>query len=235
MCGRFTLILDPASLREDLDLGEIPENLPPRYNVAPSQPVALVRDGATRAVEFFRWGLIPSWAKDPEIGNRMINARSETLLEKPSFKTAFIRRRCAILADGFYEWHRPGGKSARPQPYYFQLADQKPFAFAGLWDRWLSPDGSEVPTCTIITCQANERVGAFHDRMPVILDAEGMWDWLDPQAQQIALVAQLQPYPADKMTARPVSTRINSPALDTAECIAPFILPGAGQTPTLDI
>jgi putative SOS response-associated peptidase YedK len=231
MCGRFTLILDPVALREDLDLGNIPEGMPPRYNVAPSQPVAVVRDGQARSVELYRWGLIPSWAKDPSIGNRLINARAETLQEKPSFRTAFTRRRCLILADGFFEWRRSTGKTVRSQPFYFRLADGKPFAFAGLWDLWTPPDGSELPTCTIITTQANARVGEVHDRMPVILDAAAMWDWLDPQARPAELTGLLQPYPAEKMSATPVSTIINSPTIDTPECIAPVVLPDFGRDP----
>ena len=230
MCGRFTLILDPADLRKELNLGEIPEGLPPRYNVAPSQPVAVVRDAGARAVEFFQWGLIPSWAKDPSIGSRMINARSETLLEKPSYKTAFSRRRCLVLADGFYEWRHPAGKNARPQPYYFRLADGKPFAFAGLWDFWQSGDGSEVSSCTIITCPANERVGAYHDRMPVILDGGHLWPWLDPQAKPADLLAQLAPYPAERMAAYPVSNLINNPSNDSRECIVPLSNLDPGQT-----
>jgi putative SOS response-associated peptidase YedK len=226
MCGRFTLILDPVALREDLDLGNIPEGMPPRYNVAPSQPVAVVRDGQARAVELFRWGLIPSWAKDPSIGNRMINARAETLLEKPTFKAAFTRRRCLVLADGFFEWKHAAGKAARSQPYYFRLADGKPFAFAGLWDLWTPADGSELPTCTVITTQANARVGEVHDRMPVILDAATMWDWLDPQARPADLTGLLRPYPPEKMSTQPVSTMVNSPSVDTPECIAPVSLPG---------
>jgi putative SOS response-associated peptidase YedK len=226
MCGRFTLILDPVALREDLDLGESTTELAPRYNIAPTQPVAVVADAQKRAIGMFRWGLIPSWAKDPSIGNRLINARAETLMEKPSFKTAFQRRRCLILADGFFEWHRPAGKAARPQPYYFRLADGKPFAFAGLWDLWMSPDGSEVPTCTIITCQANEQVGQFHDRMPVMLTGERLWKWLDPRATPVDLQAQLRPYPADLMSAYPVSPVINSPTVDSEECITPIRMQG---------
>jgi putative SOS response-associated peptidase YedK len=229
MCGRFTLILDPAALREDLDLGPAPFDLPPRYNVAPTQPVAVVRDGESRAVELYRWGLIPSWAKDPSIGSRMINARAETILEKPTFKAAFGRRRCLILADGFYEWDKLGGKAGRRQPYYFKLTDGKPFAFAGLWDLWTPPDGSELPTCTIITCAANERVGQIHERMPVMLDAEYMWTWLDPQARPADLLALLRPYPADKMTEYPVSSAVNSPSVDSPDCIAPAAKPDANE------
>jgi putative SOS response-associated peptidase YedK len=228
MCGRFTLILDPAALREDLDLGEATATteLAPRYNIAPTQPVAVVADAQKRAIGMFRWGLIPSWAKDPAIGNRLINARAETLQEKPSFRTAFNRRRCLILADGFYEWQRPAGKASRSQPYYFRLADGKPFAFAGLWDLWQSADGSEVPTCTIITTQANAQVGRIHDRMPVILTGERLWEWLDPRAKPADLQAQLRPYAADLMTTYAVSPAINSPAVDTAELIEPVSVQG---------
>lgn len=221
MCGRFTLILEPSPLQEELQLGDLPEGLGPRYNVAPSQPVAAVTDAGSRNVSLLQWGLIPSWAKDPSIGSRMINARSETLLEKPSFRTAFARRRCLILSDGFYEWFHPAGKGSRAQPYFFQLAGGKPFAFAGLWDLWHSPEGQDVQSCTIITCAANALVSQYHDRMPVILDAAHLWQWLDPRAGIPALQGMLAAYSPEQMTARPVSGRINNPAYDAPDCIEP--------------
>ncbi len=222
MCGRFTLILEPSELQEELHLGDIPEDLPPRYNVAPTQPVAVVSDPVSRAVELYQWGLIPSWAKDASIGSKLINARSETLLEKPSFKSAFAHRRCLILADGFFEWYHPTTRGAKTQPYFFRLADGKAFAFAGLWDTWLPPDTSEpVKSCTIITCPANGLVGQYHERMPAILDSTHIWDWLNPTNRLPLLQSLLQPYPAEKMTSWPVSNRINSPSYDNADCIEP--------------
>ncbi|MCL4561439.1 MAG: SOS response-associated peptidase [Chloroflexi bacterium] len=225
MCGRFTLILEPAALQEELGLGEVTAEVQSRYNVAPTQPVAVVADPLSRKVELFRWGLIPSWAKDPSIGARMINARSETLREKPSFRTAFARRRCLILADGFYEWRRPADKSAgRSQPYYFQLASGKPFAFAGLWDTWRPAEGEPLQSCTIITCAANELMAPIHERMPVMLDAAHLWAWMDPQAKGDELQGLLQPYPAEQMALHPVSPRVSSPAYDGPECVRPIQL-----------
>lgn len=204
----------------------MPEELTPRFNIAPTQPIATVRSAETRQVDLLRWGLIPSWAKDMEIGSRLINARSETLVEKPSFRNAFARRRCLILADGFYEWFKPGGKKPGPgmpppAPYYFKLTDGKPFSFAGLWDSWKSSDNEWINSCTIITCAANELVGAYHERMPAILDKEAMWAWLDPEAKIPALQNLLAPYPAEKMTAWAVSRQVNNPSIDSAELVEP--------------
>ncbi len=204
----------------------MPAELTPRYNIAPTQPVAAVRSPETKEVELLRWGLIPSWAKDMAIGSRLINARSETLLEKPSFRSAFARRRCLILADGFYEWYRPGGKQsgrgAPPSvPFLFRLADEKPFAFAGLWESWKSPADEWINSCTIITTSANDLVSRYHERMPVILDKTTMWAWLDPQAKMPALQSLLTPYPPEKMASRQVSSLVNSPALDTPQLIEP--------------
>jgi putative SOS response-associated peptidase YedK len=219
MCGRFTITLDPADLQEELELGELPEDFVPRYNVAPTQPVAVSRDAVKHSVEWMRWGLIPFWAKDPSIGVKMINARSETLQDKPSFSKAFSNRRCLIVADGFYEWQKMGGKNPSI-PHYFHLAKSKPFFFAGLWDTWKDDKGSPVNSCTIITCAANELVGAFHERMPVIFDASTAWDWLKP-ASPVDLQQMLQPYPATLMAAYVVGRGVNSPALDSAELVRP--------------
>jgi putative SOS response-associated peptidase YedK len=217
MCGRFTLTLDPGELQESLNLGEITFDYMPRYNIAPTHPVAVVRDAQLRKVELFRWGLVPSWAKDISIGDRMINARSETLTEKPSFKNAFARRRCLILADGFYEWHRAPG--AAKTPYYFRLKSGKPFAFAGLWEFWRSSEGDELRTCTIITCAANTLVAEHHERMPVILPLEVHYPWLAAQTPATNLVQLLAPYNPDEMTAFAVSKAVNSPENDSRECI----------------
>ena len=221
MCGRFTLTVDPADLQLMLELGDLPAELQPRYNIAPTQTVAVVTDPHDRRVEFFSWGLIPSWAKDPTIGSRMINARAETLPEKPAFKAAFNKRRCLVLADGFYEWQKiEQGNRTLKRPHHIQLASRAPFAFAGLWETWKSPEGEAKRTCTIITCEPNELMATIHNRMPVILDKETMWDWLHPDASPIALRALLVPY-AKPMIMHPVSTLVNKPENDTPECIAP--------------
>jgi putative SOS response-associated peptidase YedK len=221
MCGRFTLTLDPGELREELDLGPIAAELHARFNIAPTQPVAVVTEPEKRQVELFKWGLVPSWAKDPTIGSRLINARSETLAEKPSFRKAFERRRCLILADGFFEWAHAGEKTARKTPYYFHLASGQAFTFAGLWEIWRSPGGEDLHSCTIITCPANERIAAFHDRMPVILPEAVRWKWLDPAAKPADLNSFLTPYPAGEIAYHPVSPIVNSPAVDEPACILP--------------
>lgn len=191
----------------------------PRFNIAPSQPVAVISNDGKQHLDFFKWGLVPSWAKDPEIGNRLINARAETLAEKPSFRNAFRYHRCLVLADGFYEWAKTnGGKT----PMYIQLESQKPFAFAGLWDLWHAPDGSELYSCTIITTQPNSFMEKIHTRMPVILSPDNYAEWLNPEPVNTAqLSALLVPYPAELMTAHAVSKLVNSPAVDLPECILP--------------
>ncbi len=221
MCGRFTLTIDPGDLQEAFPDVKVPENIPPRYNVAPSQPVAVIPNTGERKLDFYTWGLIPSWSKDPAIGNRLINARSESLLEKPSFRSQYRRRRCLILADGFFEWQaQPDNKSKTP--IYIYLKDHKPFAFAGLWDIWMSPDGSEIKSCTIITTQPNELMQPIHSRMPVILPADAYKEWLDPANTRAEdLNRWLVPYPADAMALHPVSRLVNSPDNDTPACIQP--------------
>jgi len=221
MCGRFSL---GATIRvgQLFDLPNWPET-PPRYNIAPSQEVPAViqnREVGGREFRLFRWGLVPSWAKDPAIGNRMINARSETAATKPAFRKPFGERRCLILADGFYEWKRDG---SRKQPYYIKLRDGEPFAFAGLWDHWAPADGQPLETCTILTTTPNALVQPIHDRMPVILPSSAYGAWLDRTVSDVPTVqALLTPYPADEMIAYPVSTRVNNPAHDTPECVLPL-------------
>mgnify|MGYP000853121247 FL=1 len=221
MCGRFSLTLDADEVRQALRLGEIPPDWQPRYNIAPSQPVAVVMDAETRDVRWMRWGLIPSWAKDETIGSRLINARAETLVEKPSFRSAFARRRCLILADGFYEWLRPATGKGRSQPYYFRLKSRKPFALAGLWETWRSaPEAQPLTTCTIITCAANAMVAPVHERMPVMLAEEPAWDWLTIDHQAV-LRAMLAPFPPEEMEALPVERFVNDPAFDSPDCLKP--------------
>ncbi len=221
MCGRFTLTVDPEQLRENFPGVTAPVGFQPRFNIAPSQPVAVIANDGKNQLDFYVWGLIPSWAKDPQIGNRLINARSETLAEKPAFKAAFRRRRCLILADGFYEWKQiPGRKSKLPM--YIRMASRKPFAFAGLWENWHSPDGSNILSCTIITTEPNALMKDIHNRMPVILPTAAYSLWLTSgEADSHMLSTLLQPYPADEMEAYPVSTVVNSPDNETPECIIP--------------
>ena len=218
MCGRFTLVSPYVAVTERFHAAA-PPDLRPRYNIAPGQDVlCVIRDGENR-IEPLRWGLIPFWAKDPSIGNRLINARAETVAEKPSFRSAFAKRRCLVVADGFYEW-RPAGK--RKVPVYIFLKSKKPFGFAGLYESWKDPGGKEIRTCTIITTEANEIVRPIHDRMPVILP-EGVEDrWLDPgEGGRERLQALLTPYSAGEMAAFDVTPIVNSAAHDAPDCIAP--------------
>jgi putative SOS response-associated peptidase YedK len=219
MCGRYTLRTPVDSLVERLKIDEYPSSILPSYNIAPTQEVAaVVEEDEERKLELFRWGLIPSWAKDPEIGSRMINARGETVSEKPSFRKAFKARRCLILADGFYEWQKiDNGK----QPYHVRMKGESPFAFAGLWEIW-NGDGDEVRTCAIITTEANDLMSEIHHRMPVILHPEDYEMWLDPSFEEKEpLSALLKPYPDEAMEAYPVSRRVNSPTNDEPGCIEP--------------
>jgi len=220
MCGRFSLGLDLADLQDALPEFVFPEALSPHYNIAPSQEVAVVPNNGAGKVAFFRWGLIPSWAKDPTIGNRMINARADTLAEKPAFRAAYRRRRCLILADGFYEWQATAGRKVKT-PMYVRLASGAPFAFAGLWEAW-RPDDTPVFSCTIITTEPNALMAPIHHRMPVILPPEAYARWLDPaELAPVRLQDLLKPYPSELMLAYPVSTLVNSPGNDDPACIAP--------------
>ena len=220
MCGRFTLTLDPGELQERLDLGPFVHIVQPRFNIAPSQPVPIVKDPVQRGVELYQWGLVPFWADDPKIGYRMINARSETAHEKPSFRAAFKYRRCLIPADGFFEWHAEE-KGAPKTPYLFKLKDDGPFTFAGLYEHWESPDGGELHTCTILTCPPNDLVGRYHNRMPVMLGEDQRWLWLEPETDQAQLLDLLAPFPAEAMKCHPVSREVNSPKNDNPEILEP--------------
>jgi putative SOS response-associated peptidase YedK len=221
MCGRYTITIDPETAREDLGLAQMPADYQPRYNVAPTQPVAVVANTSERKAEWMRWGLIPFWAKDPAIGSRLINARSETIIEKPAFKNAFSKRRCLVLADGFYEWKKGAGAKGRAQPYYFKRVDGKPFAFAGLWEFWRSPEGEDVRSCTIITTEANGLVKPVHERMPVMLSGDSLWAWLG-EGQPGELLDLLKPYPEKEMACFPVSTLVNRPELDIPDLVLPI-------------
>lgn len=218
MCGRFTLWTTPADMVEIFQLLRLPE-LSPRYNIAPTQPVAVVRQTeSARELSLMRWGLIPSWAKEAAIGSRMINARAETVAAKPSFRAAFKRRRCLIPADGFYEWQKTGGRTK--QPFYIGMKDEQPFAFAGLWENWTSADGSEIESCTVITTAVNDLLRELHDRMPVILNEDDYTRWLDPTPNSADdLQSLLHPFPAERMQFYAVGTIVNSPRNDVHQCI----------------
>jgi len=253
MCGRFAFStplavfidnfqgFDFSELNEVRELREGgPEN--GRFNIAPTEDVPVIPNDGSRRVQFFRWGLVPRWAKDPAVGNRMINARSETIAEKPSFRDAFRKRRCLILADGFYEWRtNPGSKTKTP--IHIRLRNGKPFAFAGLWETWTRKDGQDpggksaapskirdapepygpgrpLRTCTIITTESNELMKQFHHRMPVILPAEHYDLWLSEEPVEPGILQPLLvPYPAEEMVAYPVSTAVNNPRNNSADLL----------------
>ena len=218
MCGRYTLSTPVEKLAEEFGLvGQLPD-LQPSYNVAPTREVpAVVSGGEGRRMEMLRWGLIPSWVDDPGIGSRMINARSETVAEKPSFRRAFKKSRCLMLADGFYEWRKENGGK---QPYYIRMKTGQPFAFAGLWENWNKGEGGEIHSCAIITTDANDLMREIHHRMPVIMPPEYYELWLDPAVREPErLLPLLEPYPAADMEAYPVSRRVNSPSNDEPGCV----------------
>ncbi len=286
MCGRFTLRTSASAIAEQFTLLEVP-GFPARFNVAPSQPVPVIRmrseppqgDGGRaagddneaqkrsgrfssvplpaqrRELVWLRWGLIPSWAKDPAIGTRLINARAESAAEKPALWAAMRRRRCLVVADGFYEWQQTGGRAntegdspifvnhgcaavpakigtvpragRNKQPYFIRLRGDRPFAFAGVWEAWEGPDHSTLESCAILTTDANDLVRPIHDRMPVILSTAGCAAWLDPATEDPRqLMPLLAPYPSDKMEAQPVGDFVNSPAHDSPRCLEPALQKG---------
>lgn len=232
MCGRFTFVVDAKELAAHFDVEAGP--FKPRYNIAPSQDVPIIRlhrasapgtatvvrqgDAGEREVAMLRWGLIPHWAKDAKIQYRTINARAETVATQPAFREAFRKRRCIVPASGFYEWSKTDDQGK--QPYYIQRKDETPLAFAGLWERWTGPDGATIESFTIITTSANDLIAPFHDRMPVIL-ASGDFDaWLDSASPADALKALLRPFASDQMKMTRVSKHVNSPRNDDPDCVA---------------
>jgi putative SOS response-associated peptidase YedK len=240
MCGRFTLSQSAETLSQAFQIPSFPD-LEQQYNIAPTHAVATVLYNSDKKREFqqLRWGLIPSWAKDIGIGAKLINARSETVAEKPAFRAAFKYRRCIVIADGFYEWQQQGTTVISPasvekqfssrqnkfkkQPFYFRLQDAQPFGFAGLWEQWESPEGKKIASCTILTTVANELLQPMHDRMPVILSHQDYDLWLNPQVQTLEPLHHiLRPYPAVEMSAYPVSTVVNNPRHNSSECITPM-------------
>ena len=222
MCGRYTLKTPVERLAEKF---QFPKVIPlkPRYNIAPSQSVAVVRllpDDTDRKLAMLRWGLLPAWVKDPAKVQQPINAKAETAAEKPMFRDAFKRRRCLVPADGFYEWKQDGG---RKQPVYIHMKDGEPFAIAGLWEHWVGQDGQVIESCTLLTTEPNDMLAPIHNRMPVILDPKDYAQWLDPEQQAADGVKPLlRPYPSDLMTAYSISLRVNNPKNDDAQCLEPL-------------
>lgn len=234
MCGRYTLKTPNPRLQELFGLQDLP-HLVPRFNIAPAQSILTIRASAAasglREGVMMRWGLIPFWAQDMAIGHKMINARAETVSEKPSFRQAFIKRRCLIPADGFFEWEQLA--SGKKQPWWIRMQDEEPFAMAGLWETW-SPKAKSVMTnetqpceskviqsCTILTINANADMQALHDRMPVILPIEAWASWLNPTTEKAELESLLKPYENGHLIRSAVSTIVNRPIADSPECIAP--------------
>ena len=218
MCGRYSFAIEDALILERFGLRVRTAIYKARYNCAPTQNLAVIANESPDELQFFRWGLIPWWAKDASIGNKLINARAETLLEKPSFKNAFRNRRCLVPATGFFEWRRNADKT----PYHIMLKSGDPFCFAGLWDKWITAEGEIIHSFTIITTSPNELMEQIHDRMPVILPREQEQRWMSPQPDP-SLVELLVPFPAGMMKAYPISKLVNSARND-----APHILEPAG-------
>ncbi|MHA1189223.1 MAG: SOS response-associated peptidase [Alphaproteobacteria bacterium] len=230
MCGRYSIVAEAAAIRDLFELPDIDENLlGPRYNVAPTQPILMVREGERRnratgrrirELVAARWGLIPSWVKDPKDFPLLINARAEGVADKPSFRNAFKRRRCLIPASGFYEWQTQG-KGKPKRPYWIRPDDGSLLAFAGLWECWLGADGSEVDTVAIITTEANASLKGIHHRMPVILQPDTFEPWLDAESRRDAMEALLRPAGDNLLTAIAVTTRVNAVRNDDADLWTP--------------
>ncbi len=217
MCGRFTLTMDIEDLQESFPGVDFGLYLKPNYNIAPSQGILAIPNSDRTKASLFHWGLIPPWSKEKNISYKMINARSETLAEKPSFKKPFRSRRCLVLADGFYEWKKENGTKI---PTYIRLKSGRPFAFAGLWEKWMEGGQSPVHSCTIITTEANELLQAVHHRMPVILSQKDYDLWLNSEEESPETLQKLLvPYDSDKMEYYPVSTLVNNPRHNNSDCI----------------
>jgi putative SOS response-associated peptidase YedK len=219
MCGRSSLHDAPVSVLEQFHLPPVLPGFTPRYNIAPSQDqwTILLDDNRAPAVKPLRWGLIPSWASDPSMGSRMINARAESLAEKPSWENSLRFRRCLVLADGYYEWSGTGKTRA---PWFFHLSGNRPFAMAGLWDRWERP-GDRRETCTVITTRAGALASTVHNRMPVLFSMDAASEWLDSSTSVSRALALLEPYEGKDLECHEVSRYVNSPVNDSPECIAP--------------
>lgn len=218
MCGRFTVAKDIRKISKFFGVTPPDGDFPPRFNAAPMQELPVISNECPEQVSLYRWGLVPFWAADEKIANKLINARSETVLQKPAFRKAVQSHRCLVLADGFYEWKKTG---RRKIPYRFVLKNDEPFAFAGIWDRWRAPDGRELKTFSILTTEANALVKDVHDRMPVLFDRETADAWIHADLSGGDIEAMLIPFPAELMRGYPVSDRVNSPKNDSPELIKP--------------
>ncbi|MDZ7845140.1 MAG: SOS response-associated peptidase [Anaerolineales bacterium] len=222
MCGRFSLTVSPEKLQAAFPQFRIPRDLPPSYNIAPSQPIPVIPNEGKNTLDFYRWGLIPSWADEKFLKYNLINARGETAAEKPSFRSSFRHHRCLVPADGFYEWQKTGGNPDKT-PYFIRMKDQRPFAFAGLWDLWHSPHGDPIRSAAILTTQPNSLIKPIHNRMPVILPPEAYQEWLSPQEPKAETLQDLiKPFPGEEMEAYPVSTYVNNPRNNSPQCIQPL-------------
>ena len=216
MCGRFTMTSPWELLKERFEVDIAEEEYRLRYNAAPGQDLWVIPQTTPNQAQLFHWGLVPFWAKDTKIGNRLINARAETIAEKPAFRTPFRKHRCLVLADGFYEWDKKG---PRKVPYRVTLKDEQPFAFAGICDYWKDEKGKELKSFSIITTDANDLIAKIHDRMPVILSKKDEKVWLDPALDITEAIKMLHPYPAEEMKMYPVSTLVNKPENDIPQVI----------------
>lgn len=220
MCGRYTLTAKPEAIQQAFDLTSVPP-LTPRYNIAPTQPVPIITSEQRDTLTIVQWGLIPSWSKDASIASKLINARAETLDEKPSFKNAFKRRRCLIPADGFFEW-KAGDNGGKKKPQFIYVGEREVFAFAGLWELWNSLTGDPVYTCTIITTEPNELIRGLHNRMAVILDKQDYDAWLSPDTPLTDTKSLLRPYPSERMSLYEISTLVNNATVDTPAILEPY-------------
>lgn len=220
MCGRFAMIEPLGVITRAFFIDDVLADIRESYNIAPGSSIpAVIHEESRRKLTVFRWGLVPRWAKEPSIGARLINARSETVTEKPSFRDAVKRRRCLIIASGFYEWKKEGKGST---PFYIYPESEKLFGLAGIFENWASPEGAELSTCSILTTGPNSLIAQIHDRMPVIIPREQGDLWMDPSSRPEEYLSMLAPYPADRMGMHPVSTEMNSPANDSQVCIRPL-------------
>jgi len=225
MCGRYTLTITLEEFMAafpglKIEIG--PEDYFPRFNIAPTQPIPVIRNDGVMKLDFHHWGLIPSWSKDRKFASRMINARAETVAQKPSFRDAYRVRRCLIPADGFFEWIKVEG-TKKKLPIYMHLKSTEPFAFAGLWETWTSPRGETIPSAVILTTEPNELVAKVHNRMPVILPRDAYGLWLDPEVTKPDVLGHLlRPYPAEEMAQYPVSTLASYPANEGPQVIEPL-------------
>lgn len=219
MCGRFVLCSPTRTLIEEFRIDKTILEYIPSYNIVPTQKIVIVKTDATRILTQCKWGFIPSWAKDPNISHSMINARAETIADKPAFRDAFKKQRCLVVADGFFEWKKGNNKI----PVYIRLKSGKPLGFAGLYSLWKSPEGHEICTCSIITTESNEIVSSIHDRMPAIISNEDYDVWLDPNRfDKNNLLSLLRPYDSSEMEWYTVSKKVNAPSYNKPDNIVPL-------------